>query len=382
MNRVVILVSLGLFVGGLTAKADFYRCTGCETPKNISSLWDLSSQLRSLLAPTRGIHRIDAPECAQVAETARNNTLLMVVPAGPREPLREVFGKDKDDLATREEILEQLAAAARRDFPSSVDMTMWQIRECIRTNVQECLIDISYSTSTVNTTGGKRLITALHNISPVLAPQIGERLDRNEESGEILKSLIGTTIPAFFYNHQGRLIADPSNQTVRVQHFDTSRLRGLDQAIGNGNVPATDDFVALTISRSMSNTGYAVANQPPRVGEQVTLVGFSPTEIDNNGEPSNFQLVCSPGQRVSGEEAERRSGWAYSRLDPNWRRFFERYAVLSDTDSIPGMSGGAIVNSSGEVVAVNGGGGENGFIRAPVSRGTVVTGRLPQDPTK
>lgn len=347
-------------------------CTACVEPKNLSRLVASVNEMQSLISPNRDLHHIDSPACSHVAQQARQSVKMMVLPSGERESLKQLVGRD--DLSTRKEIIRRITAN-KMPPPSQNDITIWEIQQCINNNADECFIHTEHSVSTVNVVAaGNSLVTALHNVRRIFKPIIESGLDRQMPSDQIIEQLMAVRIPAFIYDHQGGLVADPTDFSLNMERIDRTRIRHALRNLANGQISAVDDFVYLRTSRSLA-TAVSIASTMQTLGSRITAVAFGPTAVNSEGEPYNFHLLCSVGQILSPEQVERLSGWGFSRLSPEWQNLFRRYAILSNMDALPGMSGGAVFNTSGEVIGVHTGGGDLSSQRASASRAVSIIAR-------
>jgi hypothetical protein len=296
------------------------------------------------------------------------------LPSGQQKSIRELFGEDNPGF--RRSLIEKIKAD-RRPTPSTNDLNVWEIGQCIRNHSADCKISLKYNSSTIVLTGeGTTAQTSFHTFRESLLPKVYEDLRNGLSMDQVARSLYQTVIPAFVYNSDGHLIGTPENLTVQVEGLTGPQMGML--AHGSNSIPAYMDGMKLRFSKKIGS-GVKISAQKSKLDESVVMLGY-PDKTDQhwgaNGSDGQ-SLYCTIGKVITPQDWSARlkkAGWPYDfdQLSAYEKYLYQTNAVLTSTVSMSGMSGGPILNAKGELIAVHSSGSNE--LNSPATANTALQG--------
>ncbi len=321
-----------------------------------------------------GFNLSDSEACKPQAQLAQESVVRMVLPSTEMRSIRELIGND--GLQTRIDLLKRIQEGGAPP-PSTDDINSWQIEKCIKLKSKECFLSTAYRSSTVVLTGdGTTSSTVFHNLKLFLRPFLRKAKLQGFTAKETAALLRRMPIPAFFYNYRGELIAEPTNLSVRIKEISAEQIAEAWQNLNMKDMPTFLDKTALSFSRKLGK-GVPIAKNPPTVGEFTAIFGYPGAtnkwrqmgSTDSNG----HSLYCTVGPVISAETAAHQMEWGFTQLSEAEQNLYRSKATFTAAASFGGMSGGAVFNSTGELVAVHSSGSNNPF--TPATSNTLVIGK-------
>lgn len=265
------------------------------------------------------------PSLPEAVSRASESVFTIVAPDGdsrivenPEKGLREVESSDLS-WVEKEILKEQLSACLK--FPKKV-----------------CTILDGFKTSSAYVTGdGKDLRTALHAVESL--------------AGLHLRGKLQGDLPLYILK-DGRLIAGPEDLKARFVKVRAEDLRMMGQRTVARAGSA--DQVLIRLEKKLAEP-LVIATSKERAGEALFIIGTPKKTQDRQQfgvtDSDGKHTWISRGKALSPEQIIYRS--AKLTMFVSQARAVEqlKYSVITSADSAPGISGGAIVNARGEVLA-------------------------------
>ncbi len=269
---------------------------------------------------------------------AANSVFAIAVPAGDIVKASALFGP-----LPLEEVIRKLQTIPNSaNFgPADRAIYAYQVNECIRQKVRDCLMfdGISYGTAFV-TGDGRDLRTALHVVS-----DFSKNARAKRASGQI---------PVYLLGSNGQIVFGPHNVSATVAAtydgaLDASIYEG--KNFGQFNL----DQVLIKLSTRIANP-IPIADRALRDGEPAFIAGVAKRTQDRaifsardaDGTSVRISRGTAMGSRSLMERLEK-AGF-YTNETATSQMLREGTAVTAD--GAPRSSGGAILNAKGEVVGV------------------------------
>jgi hypothetical protein len=349
----------------------------CGSPHSISvaQLQTWGKETYSKLDPTGGFNSLNSDACKPMAQSAQKSVLRMLLPAAEMKSIRELFGDDGPEF--RKKLIQQIKADTSPP-PSTNDINIWQIEQCLQKQSTECLISTAYRSSTVVLTGdGTTSATAFHNLKIFLGPQLNDALRKGMTPEQAADLINKTPVTAFLYNSNGQLIGSPTDLSLHPQGITAAQIMAAWQNPNSKEMPAFSDKASLSFSRRLG-PGVTIAKDAPKLNEPTLMFGFpdETTAWNSYGENDSdgTSMYCTVGRVISAEDAAKRSGWDFEHLNIYERQLYQEQVLFTSANSFGGMSGGPTFNSKGELVSVHSR-GNNVPLSSETANALVVSGR-------
>ena len=304
-----------------------------------------------------GFNSVDSEACRSGADKARASIFRMLIPGPSKVSLREMLGQDNE--AERKKLLASIEADDT-PLPSTNPINVWEIQNCLTHHIVDCRISTEYHSSTIVLTGSGQIAqTALHNLRPLIA----ENKNVPPTAADVALQLSNQAIPAFIFSWNGKLVGDPTTLSVKTTRpLSTEQAQALNlSSIGDGSIATPLDRLTLTLSRTLG-PGFPLAKSKPLVGEQLRTFGFpgrtSEWHLVGAKDSDGTSMHCTIGRVILPEVAARKFEWAFDHLPKDMQDHYLGEVVFTDSTSYHGMSGGAVLNEAGELVAIHSSGND------------------------
>ena len=341
---------LTLFVSSLLFYGTVANAQAATAPTEAQS-----KATRSPTSPSdSGFNPIDSSACAPQAAIARRSVIRMVLPIHEGNSVRDLLGTDGPDV--RKKLIEVIREDTSRP-PTTNDISIWELENCINSRSADCQLSTAYRSSTVVLTGdGTESATAFHNLKMILMPFLKAAKGTGRSARETAELINGIPIPAFFYNFEGALIGQPQDVLVRPNRVTADHITEAWRDLDDKDMPPFADGAALRFSRSLG-PGVRVARRAPTFGDQTKLFGFPDVteawRAIGANDSDGHSMYCSTGVAISPEMAAKRFKWSFDSLPEADKDRYRATTVFTSSASFSGMSGGAVFNEAGELVATH-----------------------------
>ncbi len=307
----------------------------------------------SLGGANKGFQGPDSKDCSATAHLARQSTFRIILPTADQISIKQAFGQDTPELRAN---LVATLKSRNLPAPSADDVNRWQIERCLQDKTEDCFFSKTYTSATMVLIGdGRQALTAFHNIKLLLSETIAQGSQQGFSNLTISQSLNRSALPLFVYNDQGKLIASPNDLTAQLQEITAEQVEVAARNLASNDYHSAFDRVSLKFSRSLG-TGVKIASKLPKPGETVRLFGYPAATADrkkNGANDSNGQsFYCTVGTVLSPDEVARRIHFNLSKLSAIEEMLYRQETIFATNDAVGGNSGGPLLNSEGELVAV------------------------------
>lgn len=339
--------------------------TTSESAKDCHCIQPSSSMIATVadqvidMSGSAGFNTLDSETCKPQSEIARQSVFRMLLPGDETKSLRELFGKD--DQETRQKLITMIRND-KASPPSTNDINIWQIEECIKKQVHDCSISMNYRTSTIVLTGdGSIAASAFHNLKLLLTTYLSEAQRAGKSAAETARTLEQIKLPAFLYNHDGKVVAQPNDVSIHLTGISGAQIEEAWKDPSTKRMATFLDTATLSLSRSIGR-GAKLATHAPVSGDTLKIFGY-PGETHAwqsvGGSDSNGRsMYCTIGPAISLETAGHRFKWSVGNLPPQLQKSYREGSVFTAAPSFGGMSGGAVFNERGELVATHSSGSD------------------------
>lgn len=227
---------------------------------------------------------------------------------------------------------------------------------------QNCPIVFSIHSSTGFTTNnGTTLWTASHSIEPFLKLR---SQDGKLPAAKQLEALM--PIAVFVFNQNGDLVINPIKEKIRPLNIPILTRSGSSR---NSFYAEDSDYISLSLPRKISD-GLVFSSAPPTINDPVYLLGYAVCTGCNSDSFVTDDIEAfqdrSPAPNSDGNGLKFSKGKVLDKklfmpeiyeLDQNAQPIWGHENILAySADSNHGMSGGPVLNSSGEIIAIHRGG--------------------------
>ena len=169
-----------------------------------------------------GFNSLHSDGCKPQSAIAKQSVMRMVLPAGETASISQVMGRD--DLETRRTLIESIRAD-KSPPPSTNDINIWELENCIKNRIENCTISTAYRSSTIVLIGdGSTAVTAFHNLKLHFASHLNKSKNSGQSAIEAGSSLSRIHIPVFLYNSEGVLIGQPTDIRVHVTDVTPAQI--------------------------------------------------------------------------------------------------------------------------------------------------------------
>lgn len=290
----------------------------------------------------------------------------MILPGERGKSVREVFGED--NLKIREKLLLKLRTG-RKPPPSTDDLNIRELETCLRKKSQDCRLFDSYRNSTIALIeNGTKAFGAAHVIEQEIFSSFSSLPPLELEINRETEHLQQIQLLAFIYDSQGNLVGTPENLGVRVQNINNGDFTSLWKVIKSSESSNEDgkffpphlDLVTLKLDRALG-PGFSISRIPPIPGEDIWLFGFPRKTngwkffggLDSDGN----SFYCSKGKSLDIAESIAAPNLSLKNLKLNENEMIkmEKNVLFISASGEHGMSGGPVLNTKGELVAIHSG---------------------------
>jgi hypothetical protein len=309
-----------------------------------------------------GFNSLHSDGCKPQSAIAKQSVMRMVLPAGETASISQVMGRD--DLETHRTLIESIRAD-KSPPPSTNDINIWELENCIKNRIENCTISTAYRSSTIVLIGdGSTALTAFHNLKLHFASHLNKSKNSGQSAIEAGSSLSRIHIPVFLYNSEGVLIGQPTDIRVHVTDVTPAQIQEARKNLGTKQMASFADSAKLSFSRSVGK-GVKIAAKAPASGEILRIFGFPDKTRDwqevGGADSDGSSMFCTVGPTVSLEIAAQRFNWNVSGLSLQEQTAYRDRSVFTASASFGGMSGGAVFNERGELVATHSSGSNTPF---------------------
>jgi hypothetical protein len=295
----------------------------------------------SLAKSSLGFYPLSASNVPQSIREAAQSVVFIAVPAGALVPTRDLFNGRSVEEAVQ--FLETLPFQNNFQKPDK-DIYLYQLRQCLVKKDKVCPVSEGDMFASGYVVGdGSVVRTAYHEIRDLVKSPLSWALN-------IENSVVHVRIPVFIYNQNGVLVASPEITGFAQAQFT---LKTMTSGHSPGSITLPNDDVAdvqfpLKIAPPLRS-----ALAPPSPHEPLYILGF-PQHTDDRKTYSlpdapGLKLTVSVGQVLTLDEMYRKMGRDPVSIPSEIKDYFARGLIPSSADGAPGLSGGATLNSKGEV---------------------------------
>lgn len=309
-----------------------------------------------------GFNKLDSESCKKHADIAKNSVFRMVIPSGDRRPLKVPSGRNPS------EFYQNLVKDIQSDTsppPTTNEINIDLLKACAKNNSPVCEIETNYRTSTVVLTGdGSEGRTVFHNFRATLKEIIKLNKSQGKTPSDALEQLKNYKVPAYLYNYEGKLVASPENLELKITGISLEQIEYAWSNPEDISPPTYLDGASIRLSRSIGK-GIPLAKKAPFRGEISTIIGYpgkSNQWSQYGGQDSDgHSIYCTASPTLSLEGAAARTNWPAHLNSPDVFTRLQKDVIYNGASSFGGMSGGAVVNENGELIANHSRGGDMPF---------------------
>ncbi len=340
MRFAIAIILLGFLTGISCSKKDSTDARNVLDIKGEKPLTpeekDLLVKLAGLSPANLGFHLVEGATSVHLLETQKT-VFHIFNPAGEKLLLPEMMRRAgvNSVQALIEKMSSALNNASSNEDRINVDLVTAQIKRCQEKSIKEneCVIFADMSSGTAFITGdGTDLWTALHNLRDELMTDISQ-IDFQLYNSNYALVFDSFTQPVKFQKPDEAFVKEgPQGEGVRCSRFLTDWLHiKLPQSLGKG--------LAISQKRIHRQEGYYIVGYPKETTDRRS---YDPKISDSGGKA----LYYTSGQ-VRAEEAKLLLGKCPEQMGDSIND-----VIIIDADSYKRMSGGPIINNSGEAVGV------------------------------
>ncbi len=290
----------------------------------------------------------------------------MILPGERGKSVREVFGEDNSEI--RERLLVKFKAR-RTPAPSTDDLNIRELETCLRDKSQECRLFNSYRNSTIALIeDGTKAFGAAHVIQQEIFSTLSSIPASQLETNEGMEQIRQIQLRAFIYDSQGNLVGTPESLGVHVHNINNGDFASLRKFIKESESSNEDgklfpphlDLVTLKIDRALG-PGFNISARPPIPGEDMWLFGFprmtSGWKFFGGLDSDGNSFYCSKGKSLDIAESIATANLSLKNLDLSEDDMsqIKKNVLFISASGEHGISGGPVLNSKGELVAIHSG---------------------------
>lgn len=293
-----------------------------------------------------GFYSLDVEDIPQAVKDSAKSVFKIAVPAGKRVPVQQIFGEQ-----SLEDMMTKLQNMPISESVTAIDKAIFavQIYDCIQQKTVACQVFQGVSTGTAFVTGdGQDLRTAFHVVEDLA------KFDDHEKRLNPRRS--ATPINILLVNSDGQAVRSPADLGAIFKSVPSRALRNdLYKDRKDHRVQFNDDQVLIRLRVPVA-TPIPIAKVSSKPGDIAFIAGVPHQTQDRRA----FRLPDSDGMTVRASKgtilgtSELSTRLRQSGLDVD-KKFLEESllnAVALTADGAPGLSGGPILNTRGEIIAI------------------------------
>ena len=299
---------------------------------------------------SRGFETMDSEICKPHADAAKGSVLQMVLVTG-QHPIPNF-----NDHHFRANLIEQLKAEIKKD-PSTENMiNLLEIESCITIKSKECIISTGTRNSSVVLVGdGSKALTVFHNFQILLQPTLTKLLAAGLTAQQSSDWINQGTFSAYLLNFDQQFVGTTGKVAFKV-NTTAEQIESAWQNLGDKGVLPYAEPITINFQKKMG-TGLPIAKTSPPVGSRSRIFGYPGEtkiwEAIGGVDADGHSLRCTSGPVITLDTAIARGGISPSAKHSLIAEQFKNRTLFVAAPSYGGMSGGAVLNEQGELVALH-----------------------------